>query len=89
MLLTPLTLFSRSTPPVLPQKRAGLPELAMEHDITRYKKNMQELSYQAWAKQPSRRKKVLSVDKRVRDTPTLTVRSLTRTYEELVGVANQ
>lgn len=52
---------------VLPQKRAGLPGISTKHDITSYKKNTQEPSYQAWAKQPSRTKMVLRVDKRVRD----------------------
>lgn len=73
--LHPLSL--RSTFPFLLKKKTCLPGLSTEHGLTSYGKTEPKPSYQGWTKQPSRRKRVLSAGKRVRDTST--VESFTRT----------
>ena len=64
------------------QKKAGLPGILTKHNITRYNKTRNKLSYQSWTRQPSRKKWVPRAVKRVKDTPTPTVRSLTKPQVE-------
>ena len=60
-------------PSISLQKRAGLPVISTQHGVTRYKKTKNKPSYQGWT-----RKRVPRAGKRVRDTPTPTVRSPTK-----------
>ena len=53
--------------------------ISAEHDITKYNKPRSKPPHQGWARQPSRRKRVPRAGRRVRDTPTPTVRSPTKT----------
>ena len=45
----------------------------------KYNKGKQKLTYQSWTKQPNRKKGVPRAGKRVRDTPSNTFRSPTKT----------
>lgn len=64
--------------PISPQKSTGLPEISTGQDITRCNNTRHKSSYKGWVKQPSRKKRVPSTCKRVRDSPIPRVRSLTK-----------
>jgi|UPI000046D010 hypothetical protein len=61
------------------QKSTGLPGLSTKYGIIGCNKTWHKSSYQGWMGHPSRRKMVPKSDKEVRDTPTITVRSPTKT----------
>ena len=60
------------------QKRVDLPGISTEQSTTRCNKTRHTPSYQGWTRQLSRRERVPRAGKRVRDSPTPTVRSPTR-----------
>lgn len=66
----PLPPFSTSSnPPPFPfRERTGLPEISTKYGLTSYNKPKHILSYQDWTRQTSRRGKVPSAGKRVRNT---------------------
>lgn len=63
----------------LHQKRAGLPGTPSKHSVTSYNKTRHIFSHRGWAMQSNRRKRVLQVGKRLRDSPAPTIRHPTRT----------
>lgn len=64
--VSPPSTPSTPTPPSLPDllllhcplKKAGVPEISTEYGIANYNKTRHKPSYQGWAGQPSRRKRV-------------------------------
>ena len=82
----PTTIFPHSSQHPLPsiadalfcfssEKKANFPVMSTGHSVTRCNKTRHKPSYQGWTRQPSRRKRVPRVGKKVRDTCTPTVRS--------------
>lgn len=68
-----------STRPPFPfRKNRGVPGIPTECSITNCSNSKYKSSYQGWIRQPSSRKKVRKLDKRIRDTCSLTVRSPTK-----------
>lgn len=60
------------TPVSLPRKKKSRPLRDIhqtKHGFTRYSKTGYKPSYQGWMRQPRRKNRVLSVGKRLRDTP--------------------
>lgn len=61
------------------QKRASIPGILTKHTIKRYNKTRHKPLYQSWMRQHSRKKRDSRAGQRVRDTPTFTLWSSTRT----------
>lgn len=61
------------------QKRASIPGILTKHTIKRYNTTRHKPLYQSWMRQHSRKKRDSRAGQRVRDTPTFTLWSSTRT----------
>lgn len=76
---SPPLLFLQTQPSLFAlQKRAGIQETTTKHYQKGYNKARQKLSHQGWTDNPTEQT-VPRAEKRVRDTPSLTVRSPTET----------
>lgn len=71
----PFSPVSTAPPSLSLEKRAGIQETIVKHNKTKYCKTRQKPSHWGWTRQPSRRKRVTGIGKRVEST----IRSLTET----------
>jgi len=77
---SPLPQIHRSS--ISLQKVPGLPEISIEHSLTRCNKSTHKPSYQVWKRQSSSRERVPRTGERVRDSPTPTVQSPTKPQDK-------